>query len=238
MIETRRAASRFSVIHTQIEEYQREGRQAIRKSVRPNVNLPCSLADLKILIDEYIDVLIAAGFDLPAVFESYIDGDSIVYICEHAGLNVVELYPRADELLNSPFVLSGILRHFRLAQISGVAMDPHPKNFVFDGARVRFVDFSPPYHSNVYKDMRLNLARGAERALIESNFSAFEPQVLGYHFIGDFLNIGWTHKQLERLYPYLADFNLVEPNQKVGLARARRIRRIEDERLAKNIFLM
>ncbi len=238
MTELIKEASAFSVLNTEIEMYEVRGRKVLQKLVRMNVDLPCSLDQLKGFIDRYLDELLAAALPVPVIVESFIEEQGLVYVCEHAGANLAQLYRNVDALLRQENVFNDVLRLLRIAQLNEVAIDPHPKNFVYDGRNVSLVDFSPPYNIDEYKAMRLQIARDEERSLISTNFAAFEPDSLGYHFLGDFLNLGWNLDALRKMYPYLMDFGLVQEDSKAGLEKARFIRRIEDERLARNIYLM
>ena len=233
-------ANPFSVNNTLVRRVTVDGEPLVEKTIRRNAPLPVSHAELKAEMDVYRDQLAAAGVPMPRIADSRITDDSIIYLCEDGGLNLVERYEHPEQLTNGHAdVLAsaiGILRH---AIDAGVAIDPHIKNFVGDGTDLTYVDFSPPL-TEAYVEARCSVARDEEQAILRENFAYFTPYFLPYHFAGDFLNVD---RGAERLFPalhaLLTDAGLLSGIQlDEFVSQAKAIRALEDRRLQERIYLI
>ena len=233
-------ANPFSVNNTRIRRLTVDGEHLVEKTIRRNAPLPVSHAELKAEMDAYRDQLAAAGVPMPRIADSRVTDDSIVYLCEDGGLNLVEQYEQPDVLTNGHAdVLTSAIDILKLAIEAGVAIDPHIKNFVGEDTNLTYVDFSPPL-TEAYVEARCSVAEGDEQAILRENFAYFTPYFLPFHFAGDFLNIDRT---AERLFPVLHALltgagllSGIQLNEFVSQARA--IRALEDRRLQERIYLI
>lgn len=232
--------NRFSVNNTRIRRLTVGGEPLVEKTISRNVPLPVTSAELKAEMDSYREQLAAAGVPMPRVAHSRVTDDSIVYLCEDGGLNLVERYEQPEALTNGHAdVLASAIGILKRAIDAGIAIDPHIKNFVGEDAELTYVDFSPPL-TTAYVEARCSIARDDELAILRENFAYFTPYFLPYHFAGDFLNVDPT---AERLFPalhalltnagLLSGVDLAE-----FVSRARAIRALEDRRLQEHIYLI
>lgn len=234
-------ADRFSVHNTRIRRRTVDGAPFVEKTIRPNAPLPLSPAELMREMNAYCAALSAAGVPMPAVADRWEDGaGGVVYICEDGGPNLVERYAAPDPSAPAQAdALAAVVEIIGRAVNARLPLDPHIKNFVGEGARLRYVDFSPPL-TELYVEARCSVAQGEERRILRENFAYFEPEFLPYHFAGDFLNVDPT---AERLFPalhallseagLLADVSLAD-----FAAQARAIRALEDLRLREGVYLI
>lgn len=231
--------SRFSVHNTRVERFVSGGRRWVEKTVRPSAWDRPPLEKVAALILDYRSRLLDAGIPMPDVVHWRIDGDAIVYRCEDGGANLVERHPDPAELVreDAPAV-EAALAILRRASDAGLRIDPHVKNFVGEGAELRYVDFSPPLVS-AYVEARCAAATPDEERILRENFLYFTPEHLPYHFAGDLLNVG---PSAGALFPELhAMLDAAGMIAGVGAAEfeahARTIRALEDLRLEKRIAL-
>lgn len=233
-------ANPFSVNNTRIRRLTIDGESLVEKTIRRNAPLPVSHADLKAEMDAYRGQLAAARVPMPRIADSRVTDDSIVYLCEDGGLNLVERYRQPDVLTNGHAdVLASAIGILRLAIEAGIAIDPHIKNFVGHGTDLTYVDFSPPL-TEAYVEARCSVAKDDEQAILRENFAYFTPYFLPYHFAGDFLNVD---RDAERLFPtlhaLLRDAGLLSGIQPAEFAsQAKAIRALEDRRLQERIYLI
>ena len=229
----------YSVINTKLRRREFHSEACIEKCIVPNVNLGVSLDKLKRLVDQYILQLKTAGIPLPPVRSARISEDGLLYVCRYAGKNIVECFG-ADEL----FTIGG---HGMLEQITAVlanaithnlCLDPHPKNFTWDGSTVNYVDFSPPYLPE-YVNLRLQVALENECAIIQENFRYFSPPYLIAHFVGDFFNVypNVADGFIAKSYDWFFKKELITSSYEEFRDLAKRIRFLEDSRIERNIFL-
>ena len=138
-------SERFSVNNTQIRRFTADGKPLVEKTIRCNTPLPISLDMLMGYMDAYRGELGGVGIVMPAIADGRVDGDSITYVCEDGGRNLVEIYETPHTLVHDyPDVLSGVIEILRRAAAAGLCIDPHIKNFTVEGTNLRYVDFSPP----------------------------------------------------------------------------------------------
>ena len=234
------SANPFSVNNTRIRRVTVDGELLVEKTIRRNAPLPASHAELKAEMDAYRDQLAAAGVPMPRIADSHVTDDSIVYLCEDGGLNLVERYEQPEVLTNGHAdVLTSAIGILKRAIDAGVAIDPHIKNFVGDGADLAYVDFSPPL-TEAYVEARCSVAREDEQAILRENFAYFTPYFLPYHFAGDFLNIDRAAEQLfPALHALLTDAGLLSGIPLAEfVSQAKAIRALEDRRLRERIYLI
>ena len=234
-------SERFSVNNTQIRRFTADGKAWVEKTIRCNAPLAISLDMLMGYMDAYRGELGGVGVAMPAIADGRVEGDSITYICEDGGRNLVELYETPHTLVHDhPDVLSGVIEILRRVAAAGLCIDPHIKNFTGEGTNLRYVDFSPPL-VEPYIEARCSVAEGDEELrILRENFSYFTPRYLPYHFAGDFLNVDRSADSLfPALHVLLTNAGLLRD---VGFAefesRARAIRDLEDLRLQKRIFMI
>ena len=233
-------ANRFSVNNTQVRKLTIDGKAFVEKTIRSNVPLLATSAELKAEMDTYRGQLTAAGVPMPVVTGSHVTDDTIVYVSEDGGLNLVERYQQPSLLTRGHTdVLRSAIGIIKRAIDAGLAIDPHIKNFVGEGTDLAYVDFSPPL-TMAYVEARCEIAQDDERAILRENFAYFTAYFLPYHFAGDFLNVD---PSAERVFPalqaLLKDAGLlpdIDPAAFVSQARA--IRALEDRRLQERIYLI
>ena len=233
-------ADRFSVHNTRIRRRTVNGAPFVEKTIRPNTPLPLSPAELMREMDAYCAALTGAGVPMPSIAGQWEDGEGVVYLCEDGGPNLVERYAAPDPSdPEQAEALRGVAAIIRSAVQAGLPIDPHVKNFVGEGGKLQYVDFSPPL-TDAYVEARCAAAQGEERRILGENFSYFRPEFLPYHFAGDFLNVDPT---TERLFPALRAL-LTEAGLLAGVspadfaAQARAIRALEDLRLREGVYLI
>ncbi len=234
------AANPFSVNNTRVRRLTVNGESLVEKTISRNAPLDVTSAELKAEMDSYRDQLTTAGVPMPRVVESQVTDDTIVYLCEDGGLNLVERYEQPELLTNGRAdVLTSALGIIKRAIEAGLAIDPHIKNFVGEDADLAYVDFSPPL-TMAYVEARCAVARDTERDILRENFAYFTPYFLPYHFAGDFLNVD---PSAERLFPalhaLLTDTGLISDVPLAEfISQARAIRALEDRRLQERIYLI
>ena len=233
-------ANRFSVNNTRVRRLTIDGEPLVEKTIHCNVPLGVTSADLKAEMDAYREQLTAAGVPMPRIADSHVTDDSIVYLCEDGGLNLVERYEQPELLTNGRAdVLMSVIGIIKRAIDAGMAIDPHIKNFVGEDADLTYVDFSPPL-TTAYVEARCAIAKDDERDILRENFSYFTPYFLPYHFAGDFLNVDPTAERLfPALHALLTDAGLLSGIQLAEfVSQARAIRALEDRRLRERIYLI
>ena len=233
-------ANPFSVHNTRIRRVTVDGEPLVEKTISRNAPLDATLAELKAEMDAYREQLTSAGVPMPRVADSRVTGDSIVYLCEDGGMNLVERYEQPEMLTNgSADVLTSAIGIVKRASDAGLAIDPHIKNFVGDETGLAYVDFSPPLTA-AYVEARCAVATDSERNVLRENFAYFTPYFLPYHFAGDFLNVDPAADRLfPALHALLTDAGLLSgiPIEEF-VSQARAIRALEDRRLREGIYLI
>ncbi len=233
-------ANPFSVNNTRVRRLTVNGESLVEKTIHRNAPLDVTSAELKAEMDSYRDQMTTAGVPMPRVVESQVTDDTIVYLCEDGGLNLVERYEQPELLTNGRAdVLTSALSIIKRAIDAGLAIDPHIKNFVGEDADLAYVDFSPPL-TMAYVEARCAVARDTERDILRENFAYFTPYFLPYHFAGDFLNVDPTADRLfPALHALLTDTGLISDVPLAEfISQARAIRALEDRRLQERIYLI
>ena len=233
-------ANPFSVNNTRVRRLTVNGESLVEKTIHRNAPLDVTSAELKAEMDSYREQLTAAGVPMPRVVESQVTDDTIVYLCEDGGLNLVERYEQPELLTNGRAdVLTSALGIIKHAIDAGLAIDPHIKNFVGEDADLAYVDFSPPL-TMAYVEARCAVAKDTERDILRENFAYFTPYFLPYHFAGDFLNVDPTADRLfPSLHALLTDTGLISDVPLAEfISQARAIRALEDRRLQERIYLI
>jgi len=211
----------------------------IKKTYKKNTQIDLSINDLKELVDQYIYSLESSGISVPAIIDSYILDDELIYETEYCGKNIVELGLNTTNMKTYFSHIDAMMGIIKLAIKSDIFFDPHPKNFVFNGSHISYVDFFPPYSDYLIKK-RMSIASTKQEAqIISENFNFFKKEYLIQHFCGDFLNI---HKDLivvfNSIYKKSVEMELFSGSFDDFSTKAKYIRNIEDVRLSKNLFLI
>tara|TARA_B100000686_G_C16752052_1_gene953139 strand:+ start:1190 stop:1897 length:708 start_codon:yes stop_codon:yes gene_type:complete len=228
----------YSVISTKIEKGARVDRDTLVKRYRPNINLPISLTDLKSLMDNYTTDLVQSGVPMPEVIESNILDDHLSYEVVNAGQNLIQMGMSHKNFRNFIPQINEIFCVLVKAIDKSIMIDPHPKNFVFFGKDIFYVDFYPPY-SKLYNEIRISIAHKSEREIVEKNLSYFSSPYIAPHFCGDFINIS---KQFTSIFRTIFDISkeqdLFDGKFVEFTELAVEIRATEDERIARGIYLV
>jgi hypothetical protein len=232
---TQSSESEFSVLGTAVHY----DAGTIEKSYKPNVNLGVSLEDIKKQIDLYIQDLNQAGVPLPKVINSGIRTGKIHYQCEAKGQNIIELGFTPDNADDFREHFKSMLKVIDKAANANLAIDPHPKNFVFEDESISYVDFYPPY-GNVFDNWRLAIVQTeAEKDIVSKNLSYFQKPYLAQHFCGDFLNIDRNSvKIFKTIYEIAIELKLFTGSFSEFETEATQIRALEDQRIAADIYLV
>ena len=239
MEQNRNKLNNYSVINTSLQIRSIKGVQYIEKTIRPNVSIPLSPQELKALIDQYIVDIKASEIPLPEVKESFIVKDGLIYICRYEGPNIIQQFTTHHLVSGDGLeALEQIIQILAKAKQENLFIDPHPKNFVWNGERVHYVDFCPPYVKD-FMEMRIGMARNGELDIIEKNFSYFGPEYLFYHFAGDFFNVNPEISEdfFRNLHQQLITSNVIKSSYFNFIDKAKKIRKLEDLRLKKGIYL-
>ena len=228
---------KFSVLSTIIE--RDTNRSLIRKKYKKNVVLQLSVSELKKLVDKYITDLKKANIPIPAILNSKIEEETIVYETKYCGKNIIELGFKIEKFDLFKNHIAKMAQILKKAMKKNIYFDPHPKNFVFDNNdEIFYVDFYPPYSDNL-KKIRISQASIEHAEIIDKNFSFFTKDFLPEHFCGDFLNIDKKSECIfKEIYLIEKDQGISLNNEKDFINQAKYIRSIEDLRLKKNIYLL
>lgn len=228
--------NKFSVVSTNI--YHDVERNIILKNYKKNTSTDISLEEIKDLVDKYLESLKSSNIPIPNLIESYIEKETLVYISEYCGKNIIEL---GFNISNFDMFVSQIKEMLNLinnAIKDNLFFDPHPKNFVFNDSNIFYVDFFPPYCQSL-KRKRLEIAETSEVKIITENFDFFSKDFLLEHFCGDFLNIDKNSEEIfKSIYDLCYEMKFSLTSYEDFIKKAKYIRSIEDERLKREIFLL
>ena len=238
-MSSKNSFSKFSVINTSVKLFVDDSSSFVKKTIKPNLEYDnVSVNKIKSWIDQYIKILINAGIPLPFIRNQDVIGSNIIYDCDFMGKNIVQLFSPLESIIDNKVILDQIIQIINSAQKNKVYLDPHPKNFVVEGGKVSFVDFTPPYQIKEYRDHRLGLeSNKLKKKFIDDNFKVFSPKNLFYHFIGDFLKISSSDNFIISLYKMISQDGFLPLDIEYGMTIARSIRKLEDERDSKEIKL-
>ena len=158
---------KFSVLSTRIE--RDTNRSLIRKKYKKNVVLQLSVSELKKLVDKYITDLKKANIPIPAILNSKIEEETIVYETKYCGKNIIELGFKIEKFDLFKNHIAKMAQILKKAMKKNIYFDPHPKNFVFDNNdEIFYVDFYPPYSDNL-KKIRISQASIEHAEIIDKN---------------------------------------------------------------------
>jgi len=227
----------FSVVSTNVTLDKSIG--LITKKYLMNVDLGISTIHLKGLVDKYFLSIKEADIPIPEILQSYIEDELLVYETIYCGQNIIELGFDVSKFSFYKTHINKMLETIKLAIKSNIHFDPHPKNFVFDdNDEIRYVDFFPPY-DDYLKSKRLHYAAQDEVQLIKENFKFFTKDFLVEHFCGDFLNIDKSSELIfEEIFQMAKDIGIYSDSFENFKSKAKNIRRVEDTRLQRKIFLL
>ena len=188
----------------------------------------------------YIEQLQKANIYFPAVKTATRGENYFLFLCEYKGINgvqYIEEYGFPMFLAPGGF-LNQMFEIIRQAQHQKISLDPHIKNFVFDGEKVWYVDFSPPWGKEYYQ-LRFSVASGEEKKILRSFFSCFEPKQLGYHAASDLLKTDSSSlAMMPKIYDALHKRGMVTSLYEYFLEEGSRIREAEATREMKDLFLL
>jgi hypothetical protein len=232
-------SSKYSVINTNIRYIEIDGINYIEKDVRSNCKLGLTQGELFKYFHEYIKEITSTEINFPKIHSYEIKYDHISFICAEEGTNILEKYT-LDELVfgKGRKALINVISELEKAVTSNLNIDPHIKNFVIKNDLVSFVDFSPPYTEEFFQ-LRLSIAKKEEKEIIKDNFDYFRPKNIHHHFLGDFLNVDplISDKLLQEIFSLMKRELNLEQSFNDFFSISRKIRKTEDERLRRNIFL-
>jgi hypothetical protein len=178
---------------------------------------------------EYFQDLTQAGIPLPALHQNYLENGTLTFISKFQGDNLMIKFDQSK--------LSEVIQILKKAQLAGLHLDPHPKNFVVSD-KVYYVDFCPPYSAK-YNEQVLRFYQGEEGELIRKNLECFHPSQLGFHLAADLIKEDDKFMQLlPELFEDLKTAGVVHCDYQDFLTRAREIKEIELERARKNLYLL
>ena len=231
--------SMHSAINTRIGHVQIDGYRAVQKLIQPNIEGLADIATLQYWIESYLKQMRTAKLPIPAILKVTIHQAGIEYICEDGGENLVDVIKGRGRLLDREDLFDPILNVLKLAQSFGVYLDPHLKNFVWDGKSVRYVDFSPPYGISEYRQARLKIATVDHANIVEKNLAVFAPDALAPHFVADLLGLeSLTEQEIETLRIRFSDAGIGIASSAEFKLQVAAIQEIEAERRLHSIYLM
>ena len=231
--------SRFSVIKSNFKIFEEDNVKYILKEINPTT-LNKMIGQVKDFTLEYISRLKSSGIPFPGIKEYYIEDNKIFFVCNYMGENLFKLIIEKDpkDLIKKNEILLQIFNIFKKAKEANLDIDPHPKNFVLEGNKIYYVDFSPPYLPE-YNKLVINNIAEKYRGLAKRNFAAFSPSELGYHFAGDLLKENNEfEKIMPNLYSYLKQEEIIDGSFEKFIKRANEIKKIELERVRRKVFLI
>ncbi len=232
---------KYSTIKTEIFEYENSDRKkCLRKVYKPNILDIVSLSEIKQMTDRYYNQLSNVLNRVPKILNSEIKENCIIYNVEKRGKNIFDMNFDIKTFDNFKVYIEKMVDMLNEAFISGIYIDPHPKNFVVEGDEVFYVDFFPPY-SEEYNEKVLDKFKGNKESyqIVKKNLGYFKGIDIFPHFCGDFLNI---NKNYIKLFGEI--FNLIKPlvrdfyNYEEFVKKANEIRNLEDLRIEKGVYLV
>jgi len=174
----------------------------------------------------YMRKLRQAGVPLAPLIEKKILGQRMIFISRYGGepLNQCLLRFRTNEQLR---LLRQCYRIVEKCSRNSLGLDPHLKNFVFDGKKLSYVDFTPPLSKDYVVFLRSLKGYPKARQIAAVIKTLFFAPNLTTHFFAD----------LYKLYPRMLTASFVhqissgsfdERRYSETLRRIRRIRALED----------
>ena len=230
--------SKYSVISTEVMIENTSDFELLVKLYKCNVQLPISLRQLKAMIDQYRTDIAEVGINTPEIIESAIVENAIMYKTKNCGANLIELGFSYETFEKFVPQIDLILNQLTIAINAQLMVDPHPKNFVFGGGAVSFVDIFPPY-GVAYNQVRNSISTPAEALIVSENLRYFSPENTIAHFCGDLLDLDDRFvNYFENVYDIAKMKKSVDEDFQTFKSKAKKIRQTEDERLLRGIFLV
>ena len=212
----------------------------LRKEIRLHPLLCEYVDEIYHLTVAYAEKMRLSGVPIPLIAESSFDESCLSFLCEYKGKNLVEYFGQnlARDFFSDEKIVAQVLSAVRSAQKHGLHFDPHLKNFVIDQGVVFYVDFSPPWGREYY-DLRLSVAKKDDLKVLDSYFSCFYPDVLGYHFASDLLKMdAQCHTLMTTLYQRLLEQGSINENYEKFRAEGVLIQSREWAREVRGLFLL
>ncbi len=231
---------KFSVLDGRYDLVTQNGQTYLRKEIQLHPSLHRHADELFRLTTAYAADLQRAGVPLPAIAEAASEGSRMTFLCEYRGINLAEHFGTdlATRFFADPSLVRQMLNIVESARTAGLHFDPHLKNFVIEDGTVSYVDFSPPW-GPAYYDLRLSVADGEEKSVLEDYFACFRPVMLGFHFASDLLKLELECRSLmPELYTQLLEQGSVTGDYPTFLAEGDRIRERERVRELNGFFLL
>lgn len=193
------------------------------------VNPEFDLNNVRDLLNDYIRQLRKAKINVPRVIHSEIKNNRIVFDSEYKGKNLINR-------LDNPSLIE-VIDSINKAKKANIFIDPHITNFVLaKDKKVYYVDFCPPYTTQ-YLRMRMQIADKSQKSIVKKSFDYFAQREIGYHFIADMMKIKRYKDDIKNIYFMLKKRGLVSYDYNKSLKKACSIRKFEEGRLKKRLFL-
>jgi ribulose-phosphate 3-epimerase len=228
----------YTMLNTNVSIVNTAHGPLVKKTYVPRSNV--NIAELHKNALLYIEQIKKAGIPFPEIILMTHSDKQIECFCEFTGANAYDVCKQSLEyaLKNHKKVIEAALDILATAKNQKLSLDPHFKNFTYDGKDVSYVDFMQPLNESYIK-YRLSLSKPDELKIIQDAFSVFTPELLGHHFAADFLKSDPTSiKFMMELYTLLRERDLVEDSFDQFIETAHKIRDIELTREKSGLSLM
>jgi len=232
---------KFSVIRSRLKIFEECGIGYITKEINLIVFDKSMCKNIQRMILRYISSIKKAGIPVPEVKEYSIKEGKLFFVFEYKGINIIQMIgnKKPDEFFEKHAVIfSEIINIIKKAQEADLFLDPHIKNFVIDKEKIYYVDFFPPY-SPKYNKLVIEKSGEDKQEIVKENLSYFNPKELGCHFAADLLKLSLDYMSImAELHKLLKKEGIVSSSYEEFLKKADLIKKIEQERIKRNIFLI
>lgn len=232
--------SQFSVQSAHFSILEKDGRKLILKETLLHDTIRQHWKPLYTQVLNYLGDLVRHGIPLPKVRETSASEKSLIFFCDYKGPNILQSLPisQPESLLNHPDLLEQVLVILKQAKDANLSLDPHIKNFVIQDGIVSYVDFTPPWTPE-YFDLRLSIASSEEKEILIPFFGCMAPDVLGCHFVADFLKMNAAYQKIvPELYKLIVAHGLFDGSLEIFNQTAQEIITKERRREKMQIFLL
>ena len=230
----------YSILNTKVELFKYKGITCIKKEFKPNLDLKISNKLINDFLLEYINDIKSTSINFPKIQKYEILSDTIIYYCTYKGNNLLQKFSYDDIIVGKVDVyLNEVFDIINISQSNNILIDPHLKNFTLSKNKIYYVDFCPPL-INKYINHRIDIESEYVN-IIRDNFNYFKPENLFYHFCGDLID-AFRGKNMEpifnKIYKLLCLRNFINKEKfDLFIEKSIRIRKLEDERIDKGLYL-